>query len=315
MYKLLVAKRTPLSLLLVLFLFFPLLGGCSAAPTEELVARVNGREVTRQDLNNFMGMVYLYMPDLQELSRQREQAALLEEEILWLLIEYLVLEQETERLSLKVDEAELAEHFRQLREDLILLIYQTEENYLARLQELQLTEEHLLAIPRSAMLRELLYGHVTAEITEADALAYVQENPYILEQEASIYVYRILVDNLQEAREVRDLLEKGADFVETGEKYSLEGYVELGYVKASDRLDPVFMESAFNLEPGEISELVQTAEGYYIIMVTEKNEAATLSFEQVKEEVIYVVKDAYYEAYFHRLLRESDIETFKEKNK
>ncbi|MEW5919881.1 MAG: peptidyl-prolyl cis-trans isomerase [Bacillota bacterium] len=306
-------KRPALYALVMLFLFSLSLFGCAETPTGDVIARVNGRDVTRKELNNFIGMIYLYMPDLQEIYKQKEHAALLEEEILWLLIEYIVLEQEVERLSLKLDQAELELNFRQLREDLIMLIYETEENFLTRLQELQLAEEQLKTIPRSTMLRELLYQHISAGVTEEDALAFVQENPFFLEQEASVYAYRILVESLQEAQEVRRLLERGADFVETGEKYSREGYVELGHIKETDKLDPHFMAAAFQLKPGEISEPVETVQGYYIIMITEKEEASTLTFEQVKAEAMASVKEERYEEYFHQLLRESNIETFKEK--
>lgn len=306
-------KRSALCLFLVLIIFSQVLAGCSDPPAEDIVARVNGRDVSRKELNDFIAMIYLYMPDLQDIYKQKENAALLEDEILWLLIEYIVLEQEVEKLSYRLDPADLDQNFQQLREDLILLIYQTEKNYLDRLQELQLREEQLLIIPRSTMLRDILYRHVAAAVTEEDALSYVQENPSILEQEASIYVYRILLDSLQEALEVSRLLEKGADFVELGEKYSLEGFVELGYIKESDKLDPHFMEAAFQLDLGQISEPVKTAQGYYIILVTEKEAASTLTFEEVKEEVMYVVKESRYEEYFYELLRAGNIETFKEK--
>jgi parvulin-like peptidyl-prolyl isomerase len=160
------------------------------------------------------------------------------------------------------------------------------------------------------MLRELLFQYVSATVTEDDARTYVEENPFLLEQPASVYAYRILLESEQEALQVRRLLEQGADFLETGEKYSLDGFVELGYINETDIFDPLFIKAAFQQQPGELSQPVETPQGYYIILITEKEEASTLDFEQVKGNIMSIVQETKYEEYFHRLLQESTIETF-----
>ena len=293
-----------------LLLMLLLLSGCTGQITDDVVARVNGQTVTSQDVDDFLRMVYLYMPDLEQIYSEGANTALLEEEIIWLLIEHKVLKQELDRLSLKPDEGELDDHFQQFREELIRYIYETEENYLERLQELELNETQLKLIPGSAIMRELLFQHVTAGMTEEDAKIYAQENPFLLEQSASVYVYRILLESEQEALEVRRLLEQGANFVELGKKYSLDGFVELGYIRETDIFDPFFIEAAFQLEPGELSQPVETPQGYYIILVTEKEEALMLDFEQAREGVMAAMQEEYYEEYFYRVLQESKIEIF-----
>ena len=47
-----------------------------------------------------------------------------------------------------------------------------------------------------------------------------------------------------------------------------------------------FANVAFDLAPNTISEVVQTPYGYHIIMVTDRSEAGTLSFEQSKKDII-----------------------------
>ena len=47
-----------------------------------------------------------------------------------------------------------------------------------------------------------------------------------------------------------------------------------------------FANKAFEMAPNTISEVVQTPYGYHIIMVTDRNEAGVLSFEQSKKDII-----------------------------
>ncbi len=304
-------KRVALYFIITMLLLLPFISGCAGVTTtDDVVARVNGQVVTRQEVDEFVRMVYLYMPDLQEIYSESEQAVLLENEMLWLIIESRILQQELERLSLEPDELELERHFRQLREDLINIVYEKEEKYLDRLHELQLSEEKLKMLSRSTMLPDLLFEHVSSTVTEEDGRTYVQQHPFLLEQPASVYAYRILLATEQEALQVRRLLEQGADFVETGEKYSRDGFIELGYINETDIFDPPFINAAFQLEPEELSQPVETPQGYYIILITEKEEATTLDFEEVKDHVMARVQEEFYEEYFYQLLQNSTIENF-----
>ncbi len=304
-------KKVTLYFIITMFLSLLFCSGCAGVTTnDDMVARVNGQVVTRQEVDDFIRTVYLYMPDLQEIYSESEQVVLLEREMLWLIIESRILQQELERLLLKPDEFELERHFRQFREDLINIIYETEEKYLDRLHELQISEEQLKTLSRNTMLPDLLFQHVSSTVTEEDARTYVKQNPFLLEQPASVYAYRILLATEQEALQVRRQLEQGADFVETGEKYSRDGFIELGYINETDIFDPPFINAAFQLEQGELSQPVETPQGYYIILITEKEEASTLEFAQVRDHVMARVQEEFYEEYFHRLLQNSTIETF-----
>jgi hypothetical protein len=128
-------KRFALYFFMTMLAMLSLCCGCAGVAThDEMAARVNGQVIARQEVDDFKRIIYLYMPDLEEIYGSSQQAALLENEILWLLIETRVLQQELERLSLKPDETALEQHFRDFREDLISLVYETEEKYLDRLQ-------------------------------------------------------------------------------------------------------------------------------------------------------------------------------------
>jgi foldase protein PrsA len=107
--------------------------------------------------------------------------------------------------------------------------------------------------------------------------------------EEAVWARHILIktvdDNMQELSQEKqdeakkkseDLLVKaknGEDFVQLVKEYSEDaGSVNNGgaYVFAKGQMMPEFEETAFNLKPGEVSELVKTSYGYHIIKLEEK---------------------------------------------
>jgi foldase protein PrsA len=288
--------------------------GCSEITEQSTVARVYGKKIEEKDIEDFLKLVYLYMPSSQETYSQEEYASFLRDEVLWFLVENEVIEHEANRLGLTVDESRVEQAFRQSAEELINDIYGSEENYRARLKELDIDEKSIQDFHRKSLLTELLYEHVASTITEEDARAYVEENPQYLEKPAQVYAFHILLDSREKALEVLNLLQEGADFLEVGQEHSLDEYVELGMISSQDMLDPAFLEAAFALEPGEISQPVETPYGFHLIKITEKVEQGVYTFEEIKEAVINKLKSESFDSYFQKLMEAADIETF-EKNK
>lgn len=60
---------------------------------------------------------------------------------------------------------------------------------------------------------------------------------------------------------------------------------DLGFFGKEEMVEP-FAEKAFSMAPNTISEVVETPYGYHIIMVTDRSEAGTLSFEKAKKDII-----------------------------
>lgn len=297
---------------LVLILFSSaFVTGCGEISQQTVLVHVNDDKIEKKDVEEFIKLIYLYMPDTQEIYSQGEYIDELQEEVLWFLIENTLISQEVKKLGFTGDEEKIKEHYQLSREELVSGIYGSEEKFLERLKELELNEDFLKSVSRNAYFTELLYEHVSADVTEEDARAFVEENPLFLKKPAQAYVFQIIMETEEDVQYVHNLLSEGADFVEVGQQYSIDPYVELGIIKANDLLDPLFLETAFSLAPGEISDPVEIAGGYHIIKITEKKEEADLSFEEVKEEAMEIKKSELFEKYFLELMEDARIETFK----
>jgi peptidyl-prolyl cis-trans isomerase D len=92
-----------------------------------------------------------------------------------------------------------------------------------------------------------------------------------------------------QAGKVLDAARKGTDFGELAKKYSQDETTakkggELGFF-TSGQMDPAFSKAAFVMQPGGISDLVQTQYGFHIIRLEEIKEARTAPIEEVKGEI------------------------------
>jgi peptidyl-prolyl cis-trans isomerase D len=82
----------------------------------------------------------------------------------------------------------------------------------------------------------------------------------------------------------------GADFAELARKYSDDQATakqggDLDYI-SQGRMAPEFDQVAFSMEPGQISDLVKTPDGFDIIKLVDKKPAATRPFDEVKPQIL-----------------------------
>ncbi|MDE5414967.1 peptidylprolyl isomerase [Alkalihalobacterium chitinilyticum] len=129
--------------------------------------------------------------------------------------------------------------------------------------------------------RLAIQGLMTQDIDGAD-LEIIDEDQ--IEVEAS----HILVEEKETAEEILAKINAGEDFQELATEHSIDpGSAqrggELGFF-GKGRMVPEFEAAAFNLEIGEVSELVETEYGYHIIKVTDKR-VIVKTYDEVMEEL------------------------------
>ena len=92
------------------------------------------------------------------------------------------------------------------------------------------------------------------------------------------------------AEQVAKEIKADADFEELVRKHSVcktkNNGGDLGYFNQHSGLDKDFLDAAFNMNKGQISEVVKTQFGYHIIKMTDDIPESTISFDRAMPEVV-----------------------------
>ena len=155
-------------------------------------------------------------------------------------------------------------------------------------------------------------------ITEEDAQKYYSENTKQFEKPEQVRVSHILIrpdtadpntdpnDAKAEAKvKAQSLLQRiraGADFAElakaTGGYPSAPKGGDIGFGQKSDMASgrrgswvQPFEKAAFELEVGQVSDVVETQYGYHIIKVTDHKDAGVTTLEEVKDDLINMLEE------------------------
>ncbi len=87
------------------------------------------------------------------------------------------------------------------------------------------------------------------------------------EEAEQVHARQILVYNKQEAENVLARLQHGEDFEALAAAYDPQGRGDLGWFPQGYLTQKAIEEAAFALEPGQVSDIIQTPLGYHIIRV------------------------------------------------
>lgn len=225
-----------------------------APPTETpepLAARVDGRPIRLADYQAEVGRCQA----AQAFSDCPERA-------LRSLIEQAVTAQAAEAAGLSVGDAELDAEL-----DRITQSRGGAEALAAWLDANGYTAEAFRAALRQDLLRARLAGQVTAAVGETAEQVHAQA---------------VLVRDEALARDLLAQLQAGADFATLALAYSLDlssrvAGGDLGWFPRGWLTVPEVEQAAFALQPGETSTVVQSALGFHIVRVLERDPARPLS--------------------------------------
>ena len=256
-----------IALLSVLLLSIALAGcsdGGNSAGSGDVVAKVGDEEITEADLNDVLVERY-------------------GAETLNTMISETIIEKEVDKADIEVSEEEIEEELENMAAQ-----YGGMQGLQMAMQQAGLEEENLKEeIETNIALEKLLEPEM--DITDEAMKEYYEENKADFKEEEQVKASHILVETEEEAEEIAGKLEDGEDFAELAKENSIdpgskEEGGDLGYF-AQGQMVKEFNDKAFSMEVDEISEPVETENGFHIILLEDKKEAKTRSFEESKEEI------------------------------
>lgn len=240
------------------------IGRMTAVPADQVVARVNGEEITKDQLYD-------------NLKTQYGKDALDQ------LISEKIIEAELKKQNITVSDEDTQKELQGM-----IAQYGGQEQFDALLANYGYSiEDFTKNIVTNLKLKKLLQSRIT--ITEADMRAYFEQNKETFGVEEQVKASHILVESEAKAKEVKEKLAAGGDFAELAKEYSIDtgsapNGGELGLFPR-DTMVKEFEDMAFSLAPGTISEPVKTKYGYHIIKVEEKIEAKPAIYEENAEKI------------------------------
>jgi peptidyl-prolyl cis-trans isomerase SurA len=287
-------KTNPLIHLIYLLLTFICFWYLGCAPTnaqqvlDRIVAVVGDQIVLESELDM---QLQIYVNQMGISPRSEKERAELKKQLLDRMINdkllLLAAKKDTtiEVTSREVDEA-VKEQIRRVKSDF------SEEEFEAQLKAEGLTESELRKKYREQIKNQMMIDRlVSTKLSKVSVSTrevkefYEAYRDSIPDQPQSVKLSHILLEIkpsektldslIAKAEEVRRLAVQGDDFAELAKSYSNDPTAQqggdLGYFGRGDMI-PEFEQIAFNLEPGQVSEVVKTEFGYHIIKVEEKKE-------------------------------------------
>lgn len=252
------------------------------------VAEVNGVSISSLELDRAYASLASMAAQLgQPVTRAQEiplRFTALQE-----LVDQQLMLQAARRERIRVDNRRVEEEFNAIKEQL-------GDRFNTVLRQQGLNQATL----RELIRQNLLIQEVRAQKSKVTLTEEEVRQAFAADHE-EIEVRHILIDPhselggdwdqaLAKAQEIKARLEAGEDFAALAQEYSDdEGTKDLGgslgYIRRSDPLVEEFIDAAFALEVGGISEPVRSAYGYHIIQVTDRRMVEPEKpFEEVADE-------------------------------
>ncbi|MHC4323288.1 MAG: peptidylprolyl isomerase [Planctomycetota bacterium] len=280
---------------------------------DNVAVTINGVEIPESEIDR------LVKPQLQMLAQQSAQlppqfaeqyARQLREQVLEQTIRRQLLDEKVKEANIVITDEQVTNKITEIaagqREPLSLDEFRkTMEQYGQSFENVK--EDVRKGLARNQFMEAQWAGKI--DVTEEDARKYYDENLKQFEQPEQVRASHILIKpelvdpntnpnadpNEAKAKartKAEDLLKQlkdGADFAELAKTHSsCPSAPQGGDLDFFPRgqTTPAFENTAFELEIGQISEVVETEYGYHIIKATERKEASTITFDQAKDEII-----------------------------
>ncbi|HEX2965217.1 MAG TPA: peptidylprolyl isomerase, partial [Syntrophorhabdaceae bacterium] len=168
-----------------------------------------------------------------------------------------------------------------------LLLKEAAKNKIENEQEFQ---TRLLDIKTQLLIESLLRKRIASspQLSDEEVKKYYEANKDKFKKEKEIGTRHILLKTEEEAKQIKDKLKNGEDFIELAKQYSMEPNArtsggDIGF-HPKGALLPEYEEAAFKLtKNGQVSGIVKTQYGYHIIRLEGTKPPSFVPLEEVKD--------------------------------
>lgn len=281
-----------------LLMFIPFPAGLCAEVCNRVVAIVNEDVITLYELNHKIRQVTGLEP---EEFRSQDETAFLDarRKILDFLIDDKIAQKKIDELGIKVSPAEIDDAIEKMKRNNNL----THEDLLARLESQGISYETLRENLKDELERmQLINFEVKSKIIvrEEAMRAYYDEHreQYITYETLHLAAIVLPVGNPSDKQErqriesqIADIhrrLSAGEDFGELARRFSrgpgAKDGGDLGLFKTS-QLNKALLEAVEGMQPGQISQPIETASGFQVIKLLDRRAGETKAYEDVKDAI------------------------------
>ena len=287
------------------------------------VAVVNGTVISQDEFEREMIQVQEVI-DASGSSLSDSDMAAIKNKVLEKIIRYELLYQECQKEGVEIDDSEINKRFDSEKSK-----FSSDDEFQQRLRELGKDEEIFKSqIERELAIQRLINQKFKPEVTDNEAKKYYNANPdkyKNLEEQVRASHILISVDSgadqsEKEAakKEIEGILKRvksGEDFATLAKQYSdcpssAQGG-DLDFFSKGQMVKP-FEETAFAMQPGDISDIVETQFGYHIIKVTDKH--GPMTFDEAKDDIMRTlgtqkIADSY-SKYYAEVRNKAEVDVF-----
>ncbi len=259
--------------------------GTACGDNKKIAATVNGEPIYVEDVDKQLEQMGQQQqsfegPEGEEYKKQ------IQKQILDDLIEQKLVLQEAEKEKIKVKNKEIDDWIEQAKQQ-----FPSEQEFEAKLKELNLTIEELKKNRTEQLLRQKMIEKITKDIKVKDKEVeeYYEKNKEEIKEPEKAKIKWIILSEEQKAKDVLKELEEGADFAEVAKRESIDTATKesggaLG-LRSSSELPPEIATEAFKIELNKLSAVITMQQGFTIFMVEEKQPEKQKTFDEAKEEV------------------------------
>lgn len=262
--------------------------GCS---DKDVAAKVNGEIVKKSELDAQVAKLKEQYPNMFDGADGEGRLLDFKQRLLDNMINQVLIKQAAKEKGIKVTDKAIDEKVAELKQG-----FESEEQFASVMQQSGMDIDTLREQIREQLINEQIVATLTDEtkVSDAEIKEYYEGNKSTFAEQAAVHVAHILFEAADKATAEKVLgeVKTGGNFGALAKEYSKDAASaanggDLGWPTSA--YVPEFQAAAEKLQPGQISDLVQSQYGYHIIKMIEKRENRQKTLDEVKGQVEQII--------------------------